>query len=154
MKQLIVPHLWFDMNAAEAMNYYVSVFPNSRILDVQYYPEEALSEHFEGMRGKVIQGVFELDGQRFQCLDGGKQEFEFNEAISFIVWCKDQDEIDHYWSKLSDGEHEVCGWCKDKFGVHWQVLPENMGALQQNDAQIQAMLKMKKIIIAELEALA
>src|SRR5215207_9922699 len=96
----ITPSLWFDNNAEEAMNYYVSVFKNSMIVRIDRYPDESLDEHFKGMSGKVINGVFELDGQRFICLDGGPV-FTFNESISFTVECKDQEEIDYYWEKLS-----------------------------------------------------
>ena len=147
----ISPFLWFDSNAEEAMNYYCSVFPNSRIVSIARYPDESLDEHFKGMSGKVITGVFELDGDIFQCLDGGPV-FKFNEAISFVVECKDQAEIDYYWEKLSAvPESEQCGWCKDKFGLSWQITPANMGELiEGNDKAMQAMLKMKKINIKEL----
>ncbi len=149
--QKITPSLWFDMNAEEAMKYYVSVFPNSSIGHIEKYPDESLDEHFVGMAGKVINGEFNLSGQRFLCLDGGPQ-FKFNEAISFMVACEDQEEIDYFWSKLSHvPEAEACGWCKDKFGVSWQIIPANMGELTGGKPDsIQSMMQMKKIIIADL----
>jgi predicted 3-demethylubiquinone-9 3-methyltransferase (glyoxalase superfamily) len=157
MMQKIVPSLWFDMNAEEAMNYYVSVFKNSRIVSIDYYPDESLDEHFVGMAGKVVNGEFELDGQRFVCLDGGPV-FEFNEAVSFTVDCEDQAEVDYYWEKLSAvPEAEQCGWCKDKFGVSWQIVPKRLGELlrdpnkEKADRAMQAMMAMHKFDIAELE---
>ena len=127
--QKITPFLWFDANAEEAMEYYVSVFPDSRIEHIERYPDESLDEHFKGMSGKVITGEFYLSGQRFLCLDGGPV-FTFNESVSFLVGCKDQAEIDYYWEKLSHVRgSEQCGWCKDKFGVSWQIVPENMSEL-------------------------
>ncbi len=149
--QKITPFLWFDNNAEEAMNYYTSVFKNSKIVSINKYPDESLDEHFKGMGGKVITGVFELDGLQFMCLDGGPM-YKFNEAISLYIGCKDQAEIDYFWEKLSaNPENEQCGWCKDKFGVSWQVIPENMGELLTGPAAIQAMMKMKKISIQGLQ---
>ena len=150
--QKITPSLWFDMNAEEAMNYYCDVFPDSRINHIERYPDESLDEHFKGMSGKVINGQFTLSGVDFVCLDGGPV-FKFNEAISFTVTCKDQEEIDYFWSKLSHvPESEQCGWCKDKFGLSWQIIPENMGELiGASPAATQVMMKQKKIVIAELE---
>lgn len=150
--QKITPFLWFDHSADDAMNYYTKVFPDSHIGRVERYPDESLDPHFQGMSGKVITGEFFLSGQRFLCLDGGP-EFTFNEAVSFLVECKDQAEIDYYWSKLSHvPDAEQCGWCKDKFGVSWQIVPATMSELLQSPAAVQAMMKMKKIVIAELEA--
>jgi predicted 3-demethylubiquinone-9 3-methyltransferase (glyoxalase superfamily) len=150
--QKITPFLWFDTNAEEAMNYYVNVFPDSRIEHVELYPDESLDPHFQGMSGKVITGEFFLSGQRFLCLDGGPT-FTLNEAVSFLVSCETQDEINYYWSKLSHvPEAEQCGWCKDKFGVSWQIVPTHMGELLRSPGAVQAMMKMKKIVIAELEA--
>lgn len=150
--QKITPFLWFDNNAEEAMNYYVSVFEDSKIIHVERYPDESLDEHFKGMSDKVITGIFELNGQQFMCLDGGPQ-YKFNEAISLLVPCEDQAEIDYLWSKLSHRpESEQCGWCKDKFGVSWQIIPKNMAELLgARPGAIQAMMKMKKIVISELE---
>lgn len=139
------------------MNYYVETFPNSRIVSMDLYPDESLDEHFKGMSGKVINGVFELDGQRFICLDGGPV-FSFSGAISFTVDCKDQEEVDYYWSKLSHTpEAEQCGWCKDKFGLSWQIVPKQLGELMTGDdpegvkRTTMAMMAMKKLDVAELE---
>ncbi len=150
----IVPSLWFgDNNCEEAINYYVSVFPNSEVLNINRYPSEELDEHFEGMGGKVLTAVFSLNGLKFLALDGGPY-FHFNEAISMTIECENQDEIDYYWEKLSHVEEaEQCGWAKDRFGLSWQIVPYNMGELIENDKQIQAMMKMKKIDISELENL-
>ncbi len=154
----IAPCLWFDNNAEEAMNYYISVFKNSRILRIDRYPDESLDEHFKGMTGKVINGEFELNGQKFICLDGGPI-FKFNEAVSFTVECEDQAEVDYYWEKLSAvPESEQCGWCKDKFGLSWQIIPKRLGELltdsdtEKANRAMQAMMKMHKIDIAALEA--
>lgn len=155
--QKITPSLWFNMNAEEAMNYYVSVFKNSRIIRMDKYPDESLDEHFKGMAGKVISGEFELDGMRFICLDGGPM-FTFNEAVSFTISCNDQAEVDYYWDKLSAvPQAEQCGWCKDKFGVSWQIIPTRMGELlsdpdkEKSGRAMQAMMAMHKIDIAKLE---
>jgi predicted 3-demethylubiquinone-9 3-methyltransferase (glyoxalase superfamily) len=156
--QKIMPSLWFDKEAEEAMEYYVSVFngaPNkkaeSKIVTIKRYPEGVKEGPMAGMGGKVLTGIFELDGQRYMCLDGGPL-FKFNESVSFVVNCKDQEEIDYFWEKLSAvPESEQCGWCKDKFGLSWQIVPENMGDLLKNDKALQAMLKMHKINIAKLE---
>ena len=148
----IRPCLWFHDRAREAMEYYVSVFPDSHIDSVVEYPDESLDEHFAGMSGKVLNGEFALNGVQFVCLDGGPL-FTFNEAISFVVLCADQAEIDAYWAKLSHvPEAEQCGWCKDRFGVSWQVIPADMGQLVNTPARIQVMMGQKKIVIAELEA--
>jgi predicted 3-demethylubiquinone-9 3-methyltransferase (glyoxalase superfamily) len=156
--QRITPSLWFENNAEEAMNYYVSVFKNSKINHIDYYPDESLDEHFKGMAGKVINGEFELDGMKFICLDGGPV-FKFNEAISFTVGVEDQAELDYYWEKLSHvPEAEQCGWCKDKFGMAWQIVPKQLGELMRGDDPegvkrvTMAMMKMHKLDVAELEA--
>lgn len=156
--QKITPSLWFDNNAEEAMNYYVDVFPNSKITSITHYPDESLDEHFKGMSGKVIDGRFTLDGVDFICLDGGPI-FKPNEAISFTVDCKDQEEVDYYWERLSHvPESEQCGWCKDRFGISWQIIPKQLGELLNGDdaegakRTTMAMMKMHKIDVAELEA--
>jgi predicted 3-demethylubiquinone-9 3-methyltransferase (glyoxalase superfamily) len=150
---LIRPFLWFDGDAREAMEYYCQVFPDSRIDRIDEYPDESLDGHFQGMAGKVINGEFTLSGVPFGCLDGGPF-FTFSEAISFGVECKDQEEIDYYWERLSAvPASEQCGWCKDRFGVSWQVVPANTSSLMRTPAQVQAMMRMKKIDIAALEAL-
>lgn len=152
--QKITPFLWFNTQAEEAMNYYASVFPSSHIGHIERYPDESLDEHFVGMKGKVITGEFYLNGQKFMCLDGGPT-FTFTEAVSFLVSCKDQAEIDYYWEKLSHvPEAEQCGWCKDRYGVSWQIVPGRMQDVMKTPAQVQAMMRMKKIVIAELEAAA
>lgn len=156
--QKITPFLWFDKNnAEEAMNYYVSVFKNSRIIKIERYPTDMQVGPFPDMGGKVLTGVFELDGQRFMCLDGGPV-WSFSGAISFLVECEDQAEIDYFWEKLSAvPEAEQCGWCKDKFGLSWQIVPKRMNEwiggpdTEKSRRAMQAMLKMKKIDIAELE---
>lgn len=151
MKQ-IIPSLWFgDNNCEEAIQYYMSVFPNSEILHIERYPDESLDNHFAGMSGKIITAEFTLNGQKFSALDGGPY-YHFNEAISMTIECEDQKEIDYYWDRLSYvKEAEQCGWVKDKFGLSWQIVPYNMGELIKTEAQLQLMMKMKKIIIKELE---
>ncbi len=147
----IQPCLWFADQAREAMEYYTSVFPNSEIRSIETYPDESLDPHFAGMAGKVLNGRFTLDGVDFVCLDGGPI-FTFNEAISFVVTCADQEEVDYYWHALSHTpEAEQCGWCKDRFGLSWQVVPQHMDQLTATPAQIQAMMRMKKIVIEDLE---
>jgi predicted 3-demethylubiquinone-9 3-methyltransferase (glyoxalase superfamily) len=148
----ITPSLWFDTEGEEAAKFYTSVFPNSKIVDVARYG--SAGPRPEGM---VMTVSFELDGQKFVALNGGP-EFKFNEAISFEVSCKDQEEVDTYWSKLSeDGEEGPCGWLKDKFGVSWQIVPTILIELladpdrEKSQRVMQAMLSMKKIEIAELE---
>lgn len=149
----IVPFLWFaDNNAKEAVDYYCSVFPQSHIESIEYYPDEQLDEHFVGMKGKVLTAEFVLNGQRLMAIDGGPY-FRFNEAFSLLVECKDQEEIDYYWEKLSHvKESEQCGWCKDWFGLSWQIVPRDMNALMTSDKAIQTMMAMKKIVIADLVA--
>jgi predicted 3-demethylubiquinone-9 3-methyltransferase (glyoxalase superfamily) len=148
----ITPCLWFDTEGEDAANFYTSVFPNSKILDIARYGSAGPRPE-----GTVMTVSFELDGQEFLALNGGP-DFTFSEAISFQVFCKDQEEVDAYWSKLSaGGEEGPCGWLKDKFGLSWQivptVLPQLLGDPDPERAQrvIAAMLKMKKIEIAELE---
>jgi predicted 3-demethylubiquinone-9 3-methyltransferase (glyoxalase superfamily) len=153
--QNLTPCLWFDTEGEEAANFYTSIFPNSKILDISRHGSAGPRPE-----GTVMTVSFELDGQRLLALNGGPQ-FEFSEAISFQVSCKNQDEVDAYWSKLSeDGETGPCGWLKDKFGLSWQIvptaLPELLGDPDKEKAQrvMAAMLEMKKIQIDELEAAA
>jgi predicted 3-demethylubiquinone-9 3-methyltransferase (glyoxalase superfamily) len=149
----IIPSLWFDTESEEAAAFYVSVFPNSRVVGVTHYPEDAPRE-----AGMVMTVEFELDGQRFVGINGGP-EFTFDEAISFQIECADQEEIDRYWSLLSaDGGSEgPCGWLKDKFGVSWQVVPTGMDQVfddpdpERARRAMAAMLKMGKIDVAELQ---
>jgi predicted 3-demethylubiquinone-9 3-methyltransferase (glyoxalase superfamily) len=155
--QKITPFLWFDRNAEDALNFYTSVFKNARIISIERYPDGPLEGPMQGMEGKVLTAVFELEGQRFMALDGGPV-FRFTEAVSFYVECQDQAEIDYYWEKLSaDPKAEQCGWLKDKFGLSWQIIPKDMGRLmgaqdkEKAGRVMQAMLGMKKIDIAELK---
>lgn len=130
----------------------MSVFPNSRILATEYYPktaEEGLEDFQLDMAGKVLTVEYELDGNPFVAINAGS-EFKLSEAVSFAVDCKDQEEIDYYWEKLSAvPEAEQCGWCKDKFGLSWQIVPENMGELMQRPGAYARMMKMKKLVIDE-----
>lgn len=157
MKQKIIPCLWFDKNAEEAMDFYASIFQDSRIVSITRYPEGYDEGPMAGMAGKVLTGIFELNGQRFMCLDGGPI-FKFNEAISFQVSCETQEEVDELWEKLSAvPESEQCGWLKDRFGVSWQIIPDALGELMSDPDRdkakrvTDAMLKMKKIDIAGLK---
>ena len=150
--QKLTPCLWFDTDGEDAASFYTSVFPNSKILDVTRYGSAGPRPE-----GTVMTVSFELDGQQFVALNGGP-EYTFSEAISFQVDCKTQDEVDHYWSKLSEGGEEgPCGWLKDRFGVSWQIvpsaLPRLLGDPDPEKAQrvMAAMLEMKKIEIAGLE---
>jgi predicted 3-demethylubiquinone-9 3-methyltransferase (glyoxalase superfamily) len=143
----ITPFLWFDSNAEEAVEFYCSIFKNSRKLSEFRSPTETPS----GPKGMVLTIAFELDGQRFTALNGGPAH-KFNEAVSFVVQCDTQDEIDHYWSNLTAGGSEIaCGWLRDKFGMCWQVTPRGIGDLLRHPNSMQAMMKMKKLDIAELE---
>jgi len=147
MKQ-ITPCLWFDNQAEEAANFYISLFPNSKILNTVPYMSETPSDK---PIGSVMIVNFELNGQPYTALNGGPI-FKFNEAISFQIFCKDQDEIDYYWEKLSAvPESEQCGWVKDKFGLSWQIVPENLGELIKSESAMKAMLQMKKIDIETLK---
>ncbi len=146
--QKISPFLWFDKNAEEAAEFYVSVFKNSKILSKTHYEMETPSKL---PVGSVMTVNFLLDGQEFTAINGGPF-FKFNEAISFVVKCKDQEEIDYYWEKLSAvPESEQCGWLKDKFGLSWQIVPENVGELVNSKPAMEALLKMKKIVIEDLK---
>ena len=148
----ISPCLWFDTEAEDAARFYTSVFPNSRILEVQHYGSAGPRE--EGM---VMIVSFELDGRRFLALNGGP-DFTFSEAISFEVECADQEEVDRYWETLSEGgEQGPCGWLKDRYGVSWQIVPRRLNELvtdpDREKAQrvMAAMLQMRKLDVAELE---
>ena len=155
MQQRIVPNLWFDTEAEEAAEFYTSIFKNSRVVNVARYTEA-------GPRpaGTVMTVEFELDGQRFVGINGGP-EFTFSEAISLQVSCEDQDEVDYYWERLTDGGEEgPCGWCKDRYGLSWQVVPKGMDDLFADDDKeratraMKAMSDMKKLDIAALQAAA
>jgi predicted 3-demethylubiquinone-9 3-methyltransferase (glyoxalase superfamily) len=151
--QKISPFLWFDSQAEEAANFYVSTFKNSKLGHVIRY--DAASAKASGRpEGSVLTIGFQLEGQDFTALNGGPI-FKFTEAVSFVITCEDQDEIDYYWEKLSAvPEAEQCGWLKDKYGVSWQVVPKNLDELISTPAGMAAMLKMKKFNIKELQAAA
>lgn len=150
--QKITPCLWFDNNAEEAVNFYLSVFKNAKIVAVSRYTDGLAMP-----RGTFLTGVFEIDGQEFMVLNGGPY-YTFTPAISFVIDCKTQEEIDYYWDRLSDGGvTEQCGWLRDKYGVSWQVVPTVLGELMQDKDPIkaarvtEAMLKMVKLDIAALQ---
>jgi predicted 3-demethylubiquinone-9 3-methyltransferase (glyoxalase superfamily) len=139
----ITPFLWLDNNAEDAVDFYLSVFKNSRRLELQ--PNSG------GVPADILTIAFELDGQTFTALNGGPL-FKFTEAVSFVVRCDSQEEVDDYWAKLSAGGSDgQCGWLKDKFGLSWQIVPARLPDLIKKPAAMQAMLKMKKLDIAELE---
>lgn len=149
MAQKITPFLWFDDNAEEAMDFYISVFPDARIVSKQAGPD-----------GKMFTGTMELAGQRFHLLNGGPAHASFTEAVSFFVSCKDQEEVDDYWNKLTadGGAESMCGWLKDKYGLSWQIIPDALMTYLGGDdpdrrqRATKAMLKMQKIIVADLKA--
>ncbi len=144
----ITPCLWFNNEAEEAAKYYVSLFPDSKIIETVPYISETPSDK---PIGSVMLVNFELNGQPYTALNGGPL-FKLNEAISFQVFCKDQAEIDRYWEKLSAvKESEQCGWCKDKFGVSWQIIPENIEKLIKSEAGIKLFMGMHKIDIEALK---
>lgn len=143
----ITPFLWFDTQAEEAMNFYVSLFKNSKVNNISRGPE-----------GKAFMVSFELDGQEFMGLNAGPHH-KFNEAISLYVDCKDQAEVDELWNKLiaDGGEESMCGWLKDKYGLSWQIIPRQLGELmgspdpEKSQRVMQAMLKMQKIVVTDLQ---
>jgi predicted 3-demethylubiquinone-9 3-methyltransferase (glyoxalase superfamily) len=151
----IVPNLWFDTEAEEAAGFYTSVFKDSRIVNVTRY-----SEAGPRPAGTVMTVEFELEGQRFVGINGGPQ-FTFDEAVSFQITCEDQDEVDYYWERLTDGgEESMCGWLKDRFGLSWQVVPAGMEEVfadpdpKRAERAMRAMLEMRKLDIAALRAAA
>ena len=145
----ITPNLWFDGNAKEAVEFYVSVFPDSKIITTTYYPKEGLADFQKDMAGKELTVEFELSGNHFVAINAGP-EFKFNESVSFSIPCEDQEEIDYYWEKLSAvPESEQCGWCKDKYGLSWQVVPANMEELMQRPNAFANLMEMKKLVIAD-----
>ena len=149
--QQIVPNLWFDTQAEEAANHYVSLFEDGRVVNVTRYPENS------DKAGQVLTAEWEVRGMRFVGINGGPL-FTFSEAVSFSITCEDQAEIDHYWDKLTadGGEEAPCGWCKDRYGLSWQVVPKGMDELfadpdtSRVERAWEAMMKMKKIDVAEL----
>jgi predicted 3-demethylubiquinone-9 3-methyltransferase (glyoxalase superfamily) len=154
-QQKIVTNLWFDTEAEEAAEFYTSIFENSKIISKTPYPEGGPRE-----AGMTMTVEWELDGQRFIGINGGP-EFKFDEAISLEIQCKDQEEVDYFWEKLTDGGEEgQCGWVKDRFGLAWQVVPEGLDELFSDDDPerasrvMECMLPMRKLDKAELEAAA
>jgi predicted 3-demethylubiquinone-9 3-methyltransferase (glyoxalase superfamily) len=155
MQQRIRPNLWFDTEAEEAAEFYVSIFDNSRVVNVTRYTDAGPRE-----AGMVMTVEFELDGQRFVGINGGP-EFTFDEAMSLEILCEDQEEVDYYWERLTDGgEESQCGWLKDRFGVSWQVVPKGMDEVfsdpdpERAKRAMEAMLKMRKLDIGALRAAA
>jgi predicted 3-demethylubiquinone-9 3-methyltransferase (glyoxalase superfamily) len=156
VRQEIVPNLWFDTEAEEAAEFYCSIFPNSKILNVSRYTEAGPRE-----AGMVMTVDFELNGNRFTAINGGP-EFEFDEAVSFLITCEDQNEIDHYWEKLTaeGGQESMCGWLKDKYGLSWQVVPEGFEEIfsdadpEKAKRTMEALLRMRKLDVAALRAAA
>lgn len=152
MQQKVTPNLWFNGNAKEAAEYYETVFPDGKILSVMNYPntpEEGLADFQLHLAGKPLTVVFELLGMKFVGINAGP-EFKLSEAVSFSIDCEDQAEIDYYWEKLSAvPESEQCGWCKDQFGLSWQIVPKNMDELMAKPNAYAKMMEMKKIIIAD-----
>ncbi|MGE5277074.1 MAG: VOC family protein [Acidobacteriota bacterium] len=151
--QKITPFLWFDGNAEEAVNFYTSIFPNSRIVSVSRHGDAG-----PGPKGSVMVMTFELEGQQFMALNGGPQ-FKFSPAISLMVHCETQAEIDRYWDRLSAGGQMIeCGWLQDKFGVSWQIVPAVLGKMmadkdpKKSQRVLSALMKMKKLDIAGLES--
>jgi predicted 3-demethylubiquinone-9 3-methyltransferase (glyoxalase superfamily) len=152
ISQKITTFLWFDKQAEEAARFYTSVFENSRIVTISHYPDAVPDK-----AGSVMMVTFELAGQKFHALNGGPQ-YKFDQAISLLIECETQDEIDRYWSKLSEGGKELpCGWLTDRFGLAWQVAPTRLLELVSGEdrkiasAAMRAMFEMKKIIIADIE---
>ncbi len=151
--QKITPFFWYDNQAEEAMNFYVSIFKNSRVLGVTRYGKSG-----PGPEGSVLTAAFELEGQKFTALNGGPR-FKFNESVSFVVNCETQEEIDYFWEKLSSdgGQESQCGWLKDKFGLSWQVVPTILPELitstdpKKSERVMQAIMQMKKLDIAKLK---
>jgi predicted 3-demethylubiquinone-9 3-methyltransferase (glyoxalase superfamily) len=150
--QKITPFLWFDDQAEEAARFYTSIFKNSKMLDVSRYGDAG-----PGPKGRVMVARFQLEGQDFLALNGGPQ-FKFTEAVSFVVNCETQAEVDYFWEKLSEGgKASQCGWLRDKFGLSWQIVPTAMGKLfggkdpAKSQRAMQAMLQMTKIDIAALQ---
>ena len=150
----LTPNLWFDKNAEDAANFYVSIFPNSRVTNVNRSPADFPS----GKAGDVVTVDWELDGHPFTGINGGT-DFQFNESIAFLIDCKDQAEVDRYWDALiaGGGEPSMCGWLKDRFGVSWQVVPRQLNELiggsdpEGAKRAMEAMLQQKKLDVAELE---
>jgi len=149
----IIPNLWFDGNAKEAADFYLSIFNDGKLISTTYYPKteaDGLASFQMDFAGKVLTVEFEILGMRFIGINAGPL-FKFTEAVSFMIPCKDQAEIDYYWTALTanGGEESMCGWLKDKFGLSWQVCPANWEALNKKPGAFKKMMGMKKIIIAD-----
>ena len=150
--QRISPFLWFNDKAEEAANLYVSIFPNSKIHGTTQYPKGEAGPTGRPP-GSVMTVSFTLDGELVTAINGGPM-FKFTEAISLVVMCQDQKEIDHYWSKLGEGgdpEAQVCGWLKDKFGLSWQIVPKNISEIANHPKAMEAVMQMKKLDLAVLD---
>lgn len=152
MQPKVVPNLWFDHNAQEAVDYYLSVFPEAQVIATDYYPssaEDGLADFQQDLAGKVLTIEFKALGMHFMAINAGP-EFTFNESVSFAINCEDQAEIDYYWERLSaHPESEQCGWCKDKFGLSWQIVPAAMPELMQKPGAYAKMMEMKKLVVAD-----
>ena len=149
--QKIIPNLWFNGNAKEAVDFYLSVFSGCKINATTHYPKEGRADFQRDLAGQILSMVFEMLGERFVAINAGP-EFTFNESVSFAITCKDQAEIDYYWDALTKdgGQESVCGWLKDKHGLSWQVAPEGIDEWVQNPKSFARMMEMKKIIIEDL----
>lgn len=150
------PCLWFEGNAEEAVAFYTGIFPNSKVINT-LLTSKAVAMESGNTEGTVLCIEFELDGQPYLALNGGPQ-FKFNEAVSLMIRCKDQQEIDHYWNKLGTGgpkEAQICGWLKDKYGLSWQVIPESLSEMMRDpegyDRMMVALMGMSKLVVADLE---
>jgi predicted 3-demethylubiquinone-9 3-methyltransferase (glyoxalase superfamily) len=152
MSQEIIPNLWFDGNAKEAVDFYLEVFKDGKKLTTSYYPktkEEGLADFQLDLAGKELVIEFEVRGMRFIAINADST-FKFNESVSFAVQCEDQAEIDYFWEKLSAvPESEQCGWCKDKYGLSWQIVPKNTEELLKRPGAFARMMEMKKLVIDE-----
>jgi predicted 3-demethylubiquinone-9 3-methyltransferase (glyoxalase superfamily) len=142
LTQQIIPNLWFDGNAKEAADYYLSIFKDGQLVNTTYYPkteEEGLADFQKNLAGQVLTVEFEVLSMRFIGINAGP-EFKFNESVSFMIYCKNQEEIDYYWDALTanGGEESVCGWLKDKYGLSWQVCPENWEELTSKPGAFKA----------------
>ena len=155
IRSCISPFLWFDHQAEEAARYYAAIFPGSSVGEVSRY-DKAAAQASGQQEGSAMTVSFELDGQPFTALNGGPH-FHFTEAVSFVVQCTDQDEIDHFWERLSEGgdpKSQQCGWLKDKFGLSWQVVPSQLPELLSKPRAMAALMEMKKIDLAALRSAA
>ena len=154
----IIPNLWFDGNAKEAAEYYLSIFKDGELITTTYYPKteaEGLADFQKDFAGEVLTVEFEILGMRFIGINAGPL-FKFNESVSFVVNCDTQEEIDYYWNKLTQGgEESMCGWLKDRYGLSWQIVPSNIGKLMTDPERaprvMDAVLKMRKLDMAVLE---